>query len=192
MKRAFDLTLAVPGFLIALPVILIAGLLIRLETPGPALFRQVRVGRGGTRFTVYKLRSMTAGTVQAPTHEVGTATITRLGALMRRAKLDELPQLYNVMRGDMSLVGPRPCLPSQDDLIAARAARGVDAARPGITGLAQVNGIDMSAPVTLADVDARYVRNQSLGLDIALLAATFGLRHPAVRLEQPDAAPSDG
>ncbi|MEM1305919.1 MAG: sugar transferase, partial [Pseudomonadota bacterium] len=189
---AFDLTLAVPGFLIALPVILIAGLLIRLETPGPALFRQVRVGRGGTRFTVYKLRSMTSGTVQAPTHEVGTATITRLGSLMRRAKVDELPQLYNVMRGDMSLVGPRPCLPSQDDLIAARTARGVDTARPGITGLAQVNGIDMSAPVALAEVDARYVRDQSLGLDIALLAATVGLRHPAVRLDRPTAPSRDG
>jgi O-antigen biosynthesis protein WbqP len=129
---------------------------IRLESPGAPLFVQRRVGRGQRPFAMLKLRTMRAGTANAASHEVGTATVTRLGALLRHLKLDELPQLWNVIAGDMSLVGPRPCLPNQPELVAARARRGLYAIRPGVTGPAQLAGIDMSDPERLAAYEEAY------------------------------------
>src|SRR6195952_2583872 len=173
MKRAFDVVacgLFLPFLLLILLIVIIA---IRLQSPGPAIFRQVRVGKGGQPFTCYKFRTMYSVTANLPTHEVLSSSVTRLDERLRRFKIDELPQLCNVLIGYMSLVGPRPCLPSQVDLVEARRRLGVLEVRPGITGLAQVNGVDMSDPNRLAGIDAQYVRTQSLSNDLKLIWATL-------------------
>lgn len=108
-----------------------------------------------------------------PTHEVSNDRITKLGRLLRRTRLDETPQLLNVLIGDMNFVGPRPCLPSQEDVIAERLKRSVFSVRPGITGLAQIQGVDMSAPVRLATLDREYVDASSLVVDAKLVVHTF-------------------
>ncbi len=173
MKRAFDLFTAGLGLLLLWPVILVAVIAIRLNSPGPGILAQPRVGRDGREFICYKLRTMHQNTAQLPTHEVGTSALTSIGGFLRRSKLDELPQLYNVVRGDMSLVGPRPCLPSQTELIEARSRRGALRVLPGITGLAQVHGIDMSNPVRLACTDAVYARTRTFGGDLRLILRTL-------------------
>lgn len=160
--RLIDVTGAFFGGIILLPVVLVVGLLIRAGSAGPALFRQQRVGRHLKPFICYKLRTMSENTPAVGTHEVSDSAVTSLGRSLRKLKLDELPQLWNVLRGDMSLVGPRPCLPSQRELIAARQSRGVYAVRPGVTGPAQVKGIDMSMPVRLAEEDATWAGEPSL------------------------------
>lgn len=151
---------------------LVIWLLIRIRSPGPGIFAQKRVGRHGDVFTCYKFRTMKQGTVQAGTHEVAGDAITPLGGFLRRTKLDELPQIWNLLRNEMSLVGPRPCLPVQRELVEARRRRGVLRLKPGITGLAQIEGIDMSDPERLARRDARYGALQSLLLDLRIVVAT--------------------
>ncbi|PZO78525.1 MAG: lipid carrier--UDP-N-acetylgalactosaminyltransferase [Mesorhizobium amorphae] len=173
IKRLFDFTAAGLGLLVLAPVIGCLALLIRRDSPGPAIFAQKRVGREGRVFTCFKLRTMRSDTPDLPTHLASASSITRLGAVLRRTKLDELPQLWNVLWGEMSLVGPRPCLPTQELLVEERRARGVLALRPGITGLAQVDGIDMSDPVRLARRDADYLQSASFAGDILLLFKTF-------------------
>ena len=173
MKRAFDVSVCALFLAFFWPVLLIVIVAIRLQSPGKAIFAQLRVGANGRLFTCYKLRTMYSGTVDLPTHKVAASAITPLGEYLRRFKIDELPQLWNVLIGDMSLVGPRPCLPSQTELVEARRRLGVLDVRPGITGLAQVNGIDMSDANRLAEIDARYVRTQSLFEDFKLIWATL-------------------
>jgi O-antigen biosynthesis protein WbqP len=175
IKRATDLAVSSIGLLVLSPVLCALILLIRLESHGPGLFRQERIGRDGRPFICYKLRSMFADTPNAPTHDVADKARTRLGALLRRSKLDEFPQLWNVIKGEMSLVGPRPCLPTQTELVARRRAAGILALRPGITGLAQVTGADMSDLDRITAADARYLADRSTALDLRILAATFGL-----------------
>jgi len=172
LKRSLDLAIALPGLFVALPLILVAGAVIRATSEGPAILDQIRVGRGGTPFRCFKLRTMYAGTPAVPTHEARQSAVTPVGRFLRRTKLDELPQLWNVLKGDMSLVGPRPCLPTQDELIHHRARLGVLEALPGITGLAQVRGIDMSQPALLAETDAEYLKAWSLRLDLELMLRT--------------------
>ena len=172
MKRAFDATISAIGLLLCTPLFIVLLVLVTLETPGGAIFAQTRVGRNGEPFTCYKFRTMHADTAHVPTHEVSKSAITRFGRLLRATKIDELPQLVNVIRGDMSLVGPRPCLTTQTALINARRERGVLGLRPGVTGLAQVRGVDMSEPERLAAIDAEYVARQSLGLDLLILFTT--------------------
>jgi len=123
-------------------------------TIGSPLFRQPRVGRHQKTFTLVKYRTMKPDTASVSSHLVNVSAITRWGRFLRRTKLDELPQLWNVLKGEMSLVGPRPCLLTQEELILERSKRGVFEARPGITGLAQTRGIDMSTPVLLAETDS--------------------------------------
>lgn len=178
-KRAFDLAVALPCFVVALPVIALAMLAIRATSPGPMIFSQLRVGRHELPFRCHKLRSMHHLTPEVPTHEAAAGAVTRVGAFLRRYKIDELPQLWNVIVGEMSMVGPRPCLPTQSELIARRRELGVFAMRPGITGLAQVRGIDMSDPPRLAQVDAEYGAGISLRGDVALLVRTFAGRQNA-------------
>ena len=125
------------------------------------LFRQERVGKNQRSFTLVKFRTMRPNTASVASHLADASAITPFGRFLRRTKLDELPQLWNVLRGDMSLVGPRPCLFYQQDLIVERAARGVFSAQPGITGLAQIQGIDMSTPELLAKTDAEMLRQMS-------------------------------
>lgn len=174
MKRVFDFLLAAA---MAIPVAFVTLLLCAIayrETAGKPLFLQTRVGKDQRPFTLVKLRTMAVGTANVASHEVNAeAVITNSGRWMRKLKLDELPQVWNVLMGHMSYVGPRPCLPTQSELIAEREARGVFRMRPGITGLAQVQGVDMSTPKLLADIDAQYANQNSLAGDIKLLVQTF-------------------
>ena len=137
-------------------------------------FSHTRVGRHGKPFTLYKLRTMYQETAQGPTHVVGSATVTSIGPLLRRSKLDELPQLVNVLKGEMSLVGPRPCLPIQHELIAARKRVAALSVRPGITGLAQVNSVDMSDVAKIAALDGEYTHNHNLVEDLRIILLTIG------------------
>lgn len=173
MKRAVDLCLALLGLPLAAPVMLVCMVAIRLTSPGPVILRQTRIGRNEQPFTCLKLRTMYARTRVAPSHETPASAITPLGTWLRPLKLDELPQLLNIIRGEMSFVGPRPCLPTQVELIAARRERGLFVLRPGITGVAQVAGIDMSDPQRLAEADAAYLETRSLLLDLRLILATL-------------------
>jgi O-antigen biosynthesis protein WbqP len=151
--RLFDLTLAVAGLIVTSPLLVIL-MIVGLFDTGSPMFRQTRVGRNKKPFTLVKLRTMRPETKHVATHLADASAVTALGKFLRRTKLDELPQLWNVLKGEMSLVGPRPCLLSQLELIEARERLGVFHARPGITGLAQVNAIDMSTPELLAQTDA--------------------------------------
>lgn len=171
-RRILDL-LTVVGVTIFLGwAMAIIALLIRLDSKGPAIFAQSRVGQHGCQFTCYKFRTMSLGTRQAATHEVSATSVTRLGAYLRRSKLDELPQIANLLLNEMTLVGPRPCLPVQTDLIALRKQRGVLDLKPGITGLAQIHDIDMSDPARLAAWDGRYGAFRTLALDCTILLRT--------------------
>ena len=173
MKRALDLALAVPLAVLAFPVVAAAAIWIRLTSPGPAFFAQQRIGRHEKPFRCLKLRTMHHGTRSLPTHEIGADAVTKAGRTLRRLKLDELPQLWNVFWGEMSLVGPRPCLPTQSELIGRRRALGVYTLRPGITGLAQIEGIDMSDPKKCAEKDAQYLHTQTLRLDARIMLKTL-------------------
>ena len=177
LKRAIDVVASLVGLMLTWPLIALAMLAVRLETPGAPLFRQIRLGQNKQPFTLYKIRSMHQGVKNDATHTMPASATTRVGNILRRTKLDELPQLINVLRGEMSLVGPRPCLPTQAELIAARDHLGVFDMRPGVTGLAQVRGIDMSDPEHLAAIDHEYMQAASSALDLKLIAATaFGRR----------------
>jgi O-antigen biosynthesis protein WbqP len=173
LKRAVDVVACLVALPIVLPLCLLLMLLIRLESRGSPLFVQRRMGRRARPFRMLKLRTMRADTTNLPSHEVGQESITRLGRSLRRLKLDELPQVLNVLTGSMSLVGPRPCLPSQAELIAAREARGLFRLRPGVTGPAQLVGVDMSQPVTLAEVEAEYFSRSTLRSDMSLIFRTI-------------------
>lgn len=172
-KRALDLLIALILLVPAALLCLLGALAALLEMRCNPFFRQTRIGREQRPFTLHKLRTMPQGTAHVASHEASAEQVTRVGRWLRRTKIDELPQLVCVLRGDMSLVGPRPCLPSQRELIAERSRLGVFSVRPGITGLAQVHGLDMSTPRKLAKVDAIYVRRMSLALDLELLARTL-------------------
>ena len=172
LKRVLDLLICLLLAVPALIVILLVLPVVWLDTHAAPLFLQQRVGRRGRVFTILKLRTMRAGTPDRASHEIGASTITRSGNVLRRTKIDELPQLWNVLTGDMSLVGPRPCLPSQQQLIDERARRGVLELRPGITGVGQLAGLDMSEPVALAQADAAYLAPWSLWRDLLILLRT--------------------
>lgn len=174
MKRMFDFIVALLLSPFALVLVLVFGIVVRLTSPGPAIFRQARVGRNEVPFVCLKLRTMRSDTRHAPSHEIGSSAVTGIGAFLRRTKLDELPQLWNILKGEMSFVGPRPCLTTQSELIEARRARGLFAVRPGITGVSQVAGVDMSDPERLAILDATYLKDMSLRHDIALILRTVG------------------
>ena len=161
MLRVFDVLFSLLGLFFGAPLLLAIYLLGLFDTGAP-LFHQVRVGRGQKPFTLVKFRTMRVGTASVASHLADAAAITRMGQFLRRSKLDELPQLWNVLKGEMSLVGPRPGLFNQQELLAARQKHGVFDARPGITGLAQISGIDMSAPELLAETDARMLANLTL------------------------------
>ncbi len=167
-----DLAFAVPLAIVALPICLALMVLIRLESPGAPLFVQERVGRGKKPFKIYKLRTMVEGTPDIASHHANSVSITLLGRALRRLKLDELPQLLNVIAGSMSLIGPRPCLYSQTELIAERDKRNLYALRPGVTGPGQLRGIDMSTPALLAEIEAQYFASHSVVRDLDLLFRT--------------------
>lgn len=172
MTRVLDVVFAFAGLLLGAPVLLLLWVSGRFDSGSP-LFRQIRIGRFKKPFVLLKFRTMRLDTASVATHLADASAITPFGRFLRRTKLDELPQLWNVLRGDMSLVGPRPCLFNQKKLIAERSARGVFQMRPGITGLAQVNGIDMSTPRLLAETDALMLQDPSLGSYFRILFLTL-------------------
>jgi len=174
MKRLFDLTLALPAALIlALPIALVA-LAVRLTSPGPALYWSDRVGRHNRIFRMPKFRSMRIDTPAVATHllENPAQWLTPIGPFLRKSSLDELPQLWSILRGDMSFVGPRPALFNQDDLIALRTEAGVHELVPGLTGWAQVNGRDEIPIPQKVALDAEYLRRRSLSFDVRILWLT--------------------
>jgi O-antigen biosynthesis protein WbqP len=161
MTRIFDILFSFFGLLILSPIILLL-LIIGLFDTGSPLFRQERVGHNQKPFNLLKFRSMYVNTKAVATHLVQVSAITKWGSFLRKSKLDELPQLFNVLKGDMSFVGPRPNLFNQTELIEERNKRGVYAIRPGITGLAQINKIDMSTPQLLAETDSEMIQSFSI------------------------------
>ena len=174
MKRLLDLTLAsLAALLFLLPAALIA-LLIKLTSNGPVLYWSDRIGRDNRVFRMPKFRSMRLGTPAVATHLLADpqAYLTPIGSFLRRSSLDELPQLWSVLVGDMSLVGPRPALYNQHDLIALRTQRGVHSLLPGLTGWAQVNGRDELPIPEKVEYDVAYLRNQSAWLDLRILCLT--------------------
>ncbi|MCC7645237.1 MULTISPECIES: sugar transferase [unclassified Janthinobacterium] len=175
MKRAFDVMLVLLASLILLiPVVLVA-LLVRLTSPGPALYWSDRIGKNNTIFKMPKFRSMRVGTPAVATHLLADAHshLTPVGNFLRKSSLDELPQLWSIIRGDMSFVGPRPALFNQDDLIALRTQYGVEKLPPGLTGWAQVNGRDELPIPEKVKLDVEYLQRQSLPFDIKIIVLTF-------------------
>lgn len=170
--RTLDVAVAVMILVLLLPVFAVLWLIIHFDSSGPAIFAQTRVGKEQVPFTLYKFRTMKRDTVAAGTHEVSVSAVTKIGRILRKIKLDELPQAINLLRGEMTLVGPRPCLPMQKELIEARSELGVYAMKPGITGFAQIRDIDMSRPQELAKIDYTYMKLQSLTLNLKIILLT--------------------
>jgi len=174
VKRLFDAAASGAALLLlAIPLLVVAAV-VRLTSPGPALHWSKRVGRNNVLFAMPKFRTMRIDTPQVATHLLENADrwLTPPGAFLRRTSLDELPQLWSVLVGDMSLVGPRPALFNQDDLVALRTAAGVEALRPGVTGWAQINGRDeVSIPEKVA-LDAEYLRRRGFWFDLTILLRT--------------------
>jgi O-antigen biosynthesis protein WbqP len=172
-KRVLDAFFACLVGVLSLPAALAAALLVRLDDGSPPLFRQRRLGRDGQEFTMLKFRSMSAGAATVASAEAGALPITRVGRYLRRSNVDEVPQLWNIIRGDMSLVGPRPALPSQQQLVALRNASGAINIRPGLTGLAQIKAYDGMSEEEKAGWDAEYAKSVSLWRDVSILLRTF-------------------
>lgn len=173
MIRLFDFLFSIAGLLILLPVGLILYVIGLFDT-GKPVFVQERVGKNKQPFNLYKFRTMSVDTKSVASHLANQASITKFGGFLRKTKLDELPQLVNVLVGDMSLVGPRPNLFNQTELIEERDKRGVYDVIPGITGLAQINEIDMSTPKKLAEVDAEMIESLTVGRYFRYIFATVG------------------
>jgi O-antigen biosynthesis protein WbqP len=174
-KRSFDLLLGIVAALVlALPIVVIA-LLVRLTSPGPALYWSDRVGKGNRVFRMPKFRSMRVGTPVVATHllQDPQGYLTPIGSFLRKSSLDELPQLWNIVKGEMSFVGPRPALFNQEGLIALRTKYAVHELLPGLTGWAQVNGRDELPIPEKVKLDVEYLHRQSLGFDLYILWLTF-------------------
>lgn len=175
LKRIFDGTLSGVALLLLAPFLLLIALLIKIDSKGPVFFKQKRIGLRETRFWMYKFRTMHQDTPNdVPTHLFNDSTkhITRVGAFLRKTSLDELPQLVNILKGEMAIVGPRPALWNQDDLVEARRQVGATEALPGLTGWAQVKGRDELPIEVKAKLDGEYVREMSFWFDLRCIALT--------------------
>lgn len=174
LKRALDIAVALTGLILGSPLLLALALAVRLGSPGPAIHWSKRVGRGNRLFAMPKFRSMRTDAPDVATHLLDDPGqwVTPLGRFLRGTSLDELPQLWSVLIGEMSLVGPRPALFNQDDLIALRTAAGVESLRPGVTGWAQVNGRDDLPIPEKVRLDREYLERMSLGFDLRIIVAT--------------------
>jgi lipopolysaccharide/colanic/teichoic acid biosynthesis glycosyltransferase len=161
MKIILDTIFSLFSLILFFPLLILIYFVLLLDIGSP-LFIQKRVGLNLKNFSLIKFRTMKIGTLSTGTHLIGSSNITRFGYLLRKFKLDELPQLLNVLMGHMSLVGPRPCLPNQKRLIIERKKRGIYKVKPGITGLAQVSGINMSRPLLLAKTDFKMIKQMNL------------------------------
>lgn len=176
IKRVFDFTISLLALIVLSPILLIITLWIVADSEGPAIFWSRRFGVKSTIFMMPKFRSMRIGTPQVATHllQDGQSHLTRVGGFLRRTSLDELPQLWSVLKGDMSLVGPRPALFNQYDLIEQRVKHGVAQLKPGITGWAQVNGRDELSIDQKVKLEAEYMTRQTFGFDLSIIFLTVG------------------
>lgn len=175
-KRGFDIVIAAIVLLTTFPLFVCISVAIKLDSPGPVLFVQQRLGRDGRMFPLLKFRSMKAGTPEVATDllpDPGQYE-TRIGKLLRRTSLDEYPQLINILLGTMSLVGPRPSLHNQTELNESRIRLGITAIRPGLTGYAQINGRDYIADKQKLEYDLHYLKTMSFSMDLYIIGATFG------------------
>ena len=184
VKRFVDIVLSLCGIIVlAIPMAIVA-IVIKIDDPGPAIFKQKRVGKGKKLFWLYKFRSMKVNTPDIPTHllENPDQYISKVGAFIRKTSIDELPQLFNILKGDMSIIGPRPALWNQDDLIAERDKYGANDIRPGLTGWAQINGRDELEIPVKARLDGEYVQKLSFGFDCKCFFGTITsvLKHEGV------------
>lgn len=183
-KRLIDLILALIGAIVLLPLFLIISFAIFIDNPGPVIFKQKRVGKGKKLFSLHKFRSMKTKTPDVPTHLLKNPEhyITRVGRVLRKTSLDELPQIYDILFGRMSVIGPRPALWNQDDLIAERDKYGANDVNPGLTGWAQINGRDELEIPVKARLDGEYVQKMSFGFDCKCFFGTVMsvLKHDGV------------
>lgn len=175
MKRLLDLAVVVPALLLLTPLLLLLALLVKCSSPGPVLYWSDRVGRNNAIFRMPKFRSMRTDTPEVATDQLDNpqAWLTSIGPFLRKSSLDELPQLWSILRGDMSLVGPRPALFNQYDLIAQRTQAGVHRLTPGLTGWAQINGRDELPLAVKVEMDIYYLKHSSFALDLEILLTTF-------------------
>lgn len=171
MIRIVDFCLSILGLTLTMPILILIFMLGLFDTGSP-LFVQERLGRNKELFKLVKFRTMNVNTASVASHLASNSSITKLGVFLRKTKLDELPQLWNVLKGDMSLVGPRPNLQNQEELIVERSKAEVYNVRPGITGLAQINHIDMSTPKLLAEIDAKMIKDMTLANYFYYILAT--------------------
>lgn len=174
MKRVLDIMLSSIAIIVFAIPMLIIGIVIKLNSKGPILFKQQRIGKDGIHFEIYKFRSMYIETPNISTEALGdpSSYITPVGKFIRKTSLDELPQLFNILKGDMAIVGPRPALYNQYELIAMRDAVGVNNIRPGLTGYAQVMGRDMISDEEKVEFDKYYVDNYSIWFDFKIILMT--------------------
>ncbi|MFS0980949.1 sugar transferase [Enterococcus casseliflavus] len=176
MKRIIDFLLSLIGIIVLSPVLLLLCLAIKIDSKGPIIFKQKRVGKNKTHFNIYKFRTMKIDTPkEMPTHLLSDPDfyITKVGKILRKTSLDELPQLFNIIKGDMAVIGPRPALWNQYDLIEERDKYGANDIRPGLTGLAQISGRDELEIPIKAKVDGKYTDNISLMMDIKCFFGTI-------------------
>ncbi|OPX47421.1 sugar transferase [Clostridium thermobutyricum] len=175
MKRVFDLISSLIGFIFFLPLFLIISLIIKLSSPGPIFFKQRRIGKDNEEFYILKFRTMRIDTPNVATHllENPDKYITKIGKVLRKTSLDELPQLINIIRGEMSVVGPRPALYNQLDLKEMRTKKGIHKLVPGLTGWAQINGRDEIPLNEKVELDKYYLDNRSFGFDIEIIFKTI-------------------
>jgi len=174
MKRFVDILVSLILLIMLSPLFLIISILIKLNSKGPVFFTQMRIGKNNALFKFYKFRTMRVGTPNVATDELGDAKsyITSVGKILRKTSLDELPQLINILKGDMTFIGPRPALYNQYDLKEFRTKAGVHVLVPGITGWAQINGRDHNDDLKKSKLDRYYLNNKSFGLDIKILLMT--------------------
>lgn len=172
-KRLLDIVCSLLAIIVLSPIMLLSALIIFIQDFGPAIFKQQRVGKNGAIFKFYKFRSMPVNTPNVESHETKKLKVTPFGKFIRRSNIDELPQLFNILKGDMSIIGPRPPIPSQIDLIDWRKENGSIKCRPGLTGLAQVNSYDFMPVKEKADWDGRYAKRITFKNDLMILLKTF-------------------
>lgn len=175
MKRVFDFTMSLIAIIVFAPVILFVAFLVKATSKGPVLFKQRRIGKDNVEFNIYKFRTMRIGTPEKATHllENPAEHITRVGKFLRKSSLDELPQIFNILSGDMSIIGPRPALWNQYDLIQEREKLGVNKIKPGLTGLAQINGRDELEIKKKVNYDKKYMDEISFLVDLKIFYKTF-------------------
>lgn len=172
VKRLFDVLLAIILMIVIMPVYILIGIIIYLQDGGSPIFKQIRVGEKGETFQFFKFRSMPLNSPNVGSHEKEKLKITPFGTFIRRTNLDELPQFYNVLKGDMSFIGPRPCIPNQTYLVKLRYENGSFNCKPGLTGWAQVNSFDGMTEIEKAKFDQEYIENLSFKRDFLILLKT--------------------